>query len=184
MKIKILLLIMPLFLMTGCFENKEKDNIVLRDEVKEKVASDIGYLSNLETFFGVDFTNKSANRILADDFYVRVDDASVFYGYSLDKIKIEVDDINGVKTLSVVLPTPEKISINRNISDLKTRRQNYTPIDINGEKMDVEKEIMKAFNQTLDKYEPKLLDLTKSVSKEYFEMIAQNFGLKLNLKYE
>lgn len=96
---------------------------------------------------------KSQNRILADDFYIRVDNASVFYSYPVDKI--EINDIDGVKTLNVSLPTPELISVNRTISDLKTRNKNYVPIDQNGERLDIENEVTKALNIALEKYEPK-----------------------------
>ncbi|GKH61272.1 hypothetical protein [Campylobacter ureolyticus] len=50
----------------------------------------MGYLSNLEAFYGIDFTNTSKNLIRSNDFYVRVDDVRIFYGYPLDKIKVKV----------------------------------------------------------------------------------------------
>ena len=75
---KFILFIFMIVFLTGC----DKKNDILAQEIKAQVSKDVGYLSNLEVLYGVDFTNKSKNWknwIGLDDFYVRIDDASVFY---------------------------------------------------------------------------------------------------------
>lgn len=104
----------------------------------------MGYLSNLEAFYGIDFTNTSKNLIRSNDFYVRVDDVRIFYGYPLDKIEVKVYG-SDKKTLYVKLPRPEQISIDRKIAHLKTRREKYAPVDENGTEFDVEKKMLEAF---------------------------------------
>lgn len=177
------LIILAIIFLYGCSENR-KENLELSARISEKISKDMGYLANMEAFYGVDFTNTSKNRILKDDFYVGVDDVRVFYGYNLEKIKVKVKDEDGTKALYITLPKPEKISIDRQISDLKTRKKSYIPIDANGTALDVEKEISKKLDIVLSEYEPKMLELTQKTSQDYFSMIAQNFGMSLRLKFE
>lgn len=181
MRFRLCLFLIVSFLITGCFNSEE--NEVLTQKLNSQILKDMGYLSNLEAFYGIDFTNTSKNLIRSDDFYVRVDDVSVFYGYPLDKIEIKVYG-SDKKTLYVKLPKPEQISIDRKIAHLKTRREKYVPIDENGTEFDVEEKMMKALNSTLQKYEPKMLELTQNISKEYFEMIAKNNNMDLKLELE
>lgn len=185
---KLILFIFMMIFLTGCFKSDEKKNEILTQEIKTQVSKDVGYLSNLEVLYGVDFTNKSKNWknwIGLDDFYVRIDDASVFYGYPIDKIKIHVSsNMNGDRVLNVSLPAPERISFDRQISNLKTRNKSYEPVDENGDILDVEKEMTKRLDKILDSYEPKMLEFSAKVTEEYFEMLATNYGMKLELQFE
>ncbi|WP_311337303.1 hypothetical protein [Campylobacter ureolyticus] len=186
---KLILFIFMMIFLTGCFKSDEKKNEILTQEIKTQVSKDVGYLSNLEVLYGIDFTNKSKNwknLIGLEDFYVRIDDASVFYGYPIEKIKMHVSsDMNGNRVLNVSLPAPERISFDRQISDLKTKNKNYVPKDEeNGDILDVEKEMTKRLDKILDSYEPKMLELSAKVTEEYFEMLATNYGMKLELQFE
>lgn len=189
---KLILFIFMMIFLTGCFKNNEEKNEILTQEIKAQVSKDVGYLSNLEVLYGIDFTNKPKKKNLMgfevgfEDFYVRIDDASVFYGYPIDKIKLHVSsDMNGNRVLNVSLPAPERISFDRQISDLKTKNKNYVPKDEeNGGRLDVEKEMTKRLNDILDSYEPKMLELSAKVTEEYFEMLATNYGMKLELQFE
>ena len=181
MRFRLCLFLIISFLITGCFNSEE--NEVLTQKLNSQILKDMGYLSNLEAFYGIDFTNTSKNLIRSNDFYVRVDDVRIFYGYPLDKIEIKVYG-SDKKTLYVKLPRPEQISIDRKIAHLKTRREKYSPIDENGTEFDVEKKMLEALNSTLRKYEPKMLEMTQNISKEYFEMIAKNNNMDLKLELE
>lgn len=174
-------------LLTGCNDEKidtKAQNEFLSEQIEEKVRSEAGYLANLEASFGLDFINSRKNMIFGDDFYVRMDDLKAYYGIPLEKLKIEVKDQGTKKTLFVYIPNPILITVDKKTLDIQTRNQKYTPVDKNGKVINTDLELTKYMYCILDNYENKMLDMSRTISKEYFESLAYRFNMKPDINFE
>ena len=129
------------------------------------------------------FTNHRENLLQSDDFYVRKDQAKVFYGYSLKEAEIKVIKENGEKILSVKLPNPRKISTDRKVLSIETTHEGYQPVDEDGKSINVDEWMNQTLDDAIAKYEEKTIEMTQTVSKQYFEALAERFGLKLKLEF-
>lgn len=188
MRTKILLLgTLALLSFSACGKDKldsKIENELLTEKIEEKVKSEAGYLSNLEAAFGLDFINSKKNMIFGDDFYVRMDELKAYYGIPLEKLKIEVKGDGAKKTLYVYIPNPVLITTDKKILDIQTRNDKYTPIDANKKVINIDAELTKYMNCVLDNYEDKMFEISRTISKEYYESLAYRFNMKADIHFE
>ncbi|MGK0291620.1 MAG: hypothetical protein ACI86H_003089, partial [bacterium] len=134
--------------------------------------------------YSIVFTNERKNIIQSDDLYVRKDQAKVFYGYMLDQAKIEIIQQKNQKVLSVSLPLPQKISIDRKTVLIETTHQDYQPVNSVGKAIDIDQWINSQLNNVIKKYESKTIEITKRISRQYFSTLARKYGLQLSLTFK
>ena len=180
MKFQQLLIIVSLMLvlMSAC----QKESYVER-YIVAKVQQDTPYLAQLEAAYSLAFINFHENPVFSDDFYVRRDLASVFYGYSLKNAEIKMIEENNEKVLWVKLPNPKQISIDRKIVDVESVRPGYQPLDQNKQPINVDAWMNEHLQKAIKQYEEKTIEQTKTLSKQYFEALAYRFGVKLKLEF-
>ena len=166
-------------LLWGCQPN---DDIAERT-ILAKVQQDTPYLAHMEATYSLAFTNYHKRPFVSDDFYIRKDQAKVFYGYSLKDAEIELVNENNTQTLWVRLPNPKQISKDRKTLSIESVRDNFHPIDQDKNKIDVEAWMDQNLNGAIADYEEKTIDMTREVSRQYFEALAYRFGVKLKLEF-
>ncbi|MCD6346782.1 MAG: hypothetical protein J7L96_05105 [Bacteroidales bacterium] len=148
-----------------------------------KVKQDAPHIAHLEAIYGLAFINSRENRIYSTDFYIRKDQAKIFYGYELGQSKIKIVHEENQKVLFVKLPQPKQVSIDRNVVSLEVTHKKYTPIDEKGNPIDVDAWMMQKLKEVVQKYEEKTISMAQTISQEYFETIAHRFGMKLKLEF-
>jgi hypothetical protein len=167
-------------LLTGCKDANQKKLAMIESKVLENGPA----LSQMEAIFSLYYTHYSPNKVLSDDFYIRRDQATAFYGYNLSKIKIEIRKENNIDTLFVEVPEVMLISKDRKISQLpEYAHENYTPKDANGRSINIDHIMDKKLDSLLKKYNSKSIEKTKELSEMYFKALAKRFGLALDMKY-
>ena len=168
-------------LVWGC--QKEEQLKPLEQKLVMKVKQDAPHIAHLEATYGLAFTNFRENWISSTDFYIRTDQAKVFYGYALDQAEITVVQEENQKILSVKLPQPKQVSIDRNVASLEITHKDYQPVDEEGKSIDVDAWMMQKLEEAVKKYEEKTVEMTRTISQEYFETLAHRFGMKLKLEF-
>jgi len=103
-----------------------------------KVKQDAPQIAHLEATYGIAFTNSYENRIASTDFYIRVDQAKIFYGYALEQAEIKIVQEGNQNVLSVRLPQPKQVARDRKIDFLTSTHTDYRPIDKDGNAIDVD----------------------------------------------
>jgi hypothetical protein len=175
--ILILLILISFF---GCDKSQTKNFEEIQSQIQAKVDTSASYLANLEAIYGLAFTNYKSNTIRSDDLYIREDEAKVLYGYALEESKIKVND-NGI--LEVSLPSPKQLAIDKRILFISNVHDGYRPQNEKEERYDVDAELNMKLNDALNKHESKTIDMTKKMSRQYFEALATRFGLELELSF-
>ena len=176
----ILLLTLLLVGMSACQRDKQE---IIERHIVAKVQQDTPYLAQLEATYSLAFTNYRPNTITSDDFYVRKDLASVFYGYALKEAEIHVIHKNDEDILSVKLPNPKQISIDRKILSIENAHEGYLPLDQEKHPINVDAWMNEHLQKAIQQYEEKTIEMTKTMSQQYFEAMAHRFGLKLKLEF-
>ena len=152
--------------------------------IESKVLENGPALSQMEAVFSLYYTHYSPNKILSDDFYIRRDQATAFYGYDLNKVKIEIKQKDDKDTLFVELPKIILISKDRKIIDLpEYTHENFTPKDKDGNSINIDHIMDRKLDFLLKKYNNKSVEKTKELSEMYFKALAKRFGLALEIKY-
>ncbi len=175
----ILLLIFSLFFVSTC----EPEDELIRTAVNQRIENDIAYLANIQAVYQITFANHQENFIYSDDIYLRKDLAKVFYGFNINEIEVEIKSVDNSKILSITLPEPQRISIDRKILELESTHLDYKPVDRFGDYIDVDKNINEKLNLVLETYDAKTIELTKKIGRQYFKKIAERFGMKLEINY-
>jgi len=155
----------------------------IEQKVFSKIKSDAPYLAQLSAVYGLVFSNYHPNRIESDDFYIRKDKAGVFYGYSLNDAEIKVIKGKDQNILHVRLPMPKQISVDRRVMSVDITHEKYKPIDSKGQIINVDEWMNNELETLTKKYEEKSIEMTKAISRQYFESLSKRFGLKLNLEF-
>ncbi|MCF8259270.1 MAG: DUF4230 domain-containing protein [Melioribacteraceae bacterium] len=169
-----------IFSAIGCSES----NIELERNLEIKIKEDGAALAQLEAVYGVVFTNQKENWVSSDDIYIRKDMANVYYGYGLEEAKISVVDEDDIKVLKVILPAPKQISVDRKTVSVESTHEDYNPRGPNGEMLNVDLEMNKKLEEISAKYSAKTIEMTKNITKKYFETLAFRFDLKLDITFE
>lgn len=177
----IILWSISIFLFNGCHTEQRKT--ILEQQIIAKIRQDTPYLAHLEATYSIAYINYTHNRIFTDDVYVRNDDASVFYGYALKDADIAIMTENNERILRVKLPQPKQISIDRKVVSIETNDPEYRPIDASGQRVDVDAYMNQQVEKALKTYEEKTIEMTREMSRQYFEAVAHRFGLKLQLEF-
>ena len=163
------------------FRLRHSDN--LERVIVAKITQETAYLANFETMYSLSFTNFRDNWVLSDDFYIRQDQANVYYGYALKDATIRVKHDDGKNTLFVHLPNPKQISIDRKPVIEESRHENYKPVDSEKREINVDKLMNEELNKAILQYEQRSIEMTKEMSRQYFEALAYRFGLELQLEF-
>jgi len=159
-----------------------KGRAEIEKEIIVRLKNDAPHLAHLEAMYSVIFLNTKENIIESDDIYYRKDLAKVYYGYNLDETVIHVSEENGERILSVRLPMPERISVDRRTIDMETTHEGYQP-EKDGEAINVEAEMNRNMLQVVERYEEKSIERTKELSRRYFRALSERYGLKLDLEF-
>ncbi len=162
---------------------KEDSLQPLTNELVTRIKQDSPHIAHLEAAFGLAFTNVGPNWITSDDFYIRTDHAKVFYGYALQEAEIKITEEDDQKILIVKLPQPKQVSIDRGVTSLELTHKDYRPVDEDGKLIDVDAWMVQKLEEAIQKYEDRTLEMTKTISREYFETLAHRFGMILRLEF-
>lgn len=170
-------------LLVGNSACQRQDGEIIERHIIAKVQQDTPFLAQLEATYSLAFTNYRPNVITSDDFYVRKDLASVFYGYALKDAEIHVVNESNENILSVKLPHPKQISIDRKILSIENAHDDYLPLDEEKDPINVDAWMNEHLQEAIQQYEEKTVEMTKTMSQQYFEAMAHRFGLKLKLEF-
>ncbi|MDM8545584.1 hypothetical protein QUF61_03725 [Candidatus Venteria ishoeyi] len=181
-----MLLVLVLSSIFGLFFFRTKHNMVER-EIISKVRNESAYLSTMESIYSLVFTNfqsKWWHIFSGDDIYIRTDQASVFYGYSITNTIIKVKKEESENVLLVILPQPEKISTDRRTISTEVANEGYIPeVKEDGKEINIEKYLNTKLDNAIEQYEQKMIKRNKDMSKQYFEALAHRFSMRLELKF-
>jgi hypothetical protein len=162
----------------------------LEETIITKIRQDTPYLAHLEAIYSVNYINYVDKKFLGirfpfvqDDIYIRNDVASVFYGYPLKDADIAVIIENNQRTLRVKLPEPRQIAIDRRVRSAEVNDQRSIPLDEQGRRVDVDQYINGQVNAAIAKYEEQTVGMTREMTRQYFQAIADRFNLKLQLEF-
>lgn len=178
------------FLLSACGNsnelNKAKQNIDKKDI--EKIIKKSPHISNLEANYGIVFTNATDGYSFAgfnfgSDFYIREDLVRIGYGFDLNKVKIKITQDGEDNVLNISLPEPKQISEDKTILKITTAKKNSTPIAPDGQRLDVEKEVNREIEEVKASTQAQTFEKTKEASNQYFQALADSFGMKLNLEW-
>lgn|GEM_PF-1454654 len=183
------LLNLSLLLMQGCqsLNQQEKE---IEQKIVTKIRQDTPYLAHLEAIYSINYINYEDRKILGkripfknDDVYIRNDAASVFYGYPLKDADIRVVKENDQRILRVKLPQPKQISIDRKVLSIEVNDPEYVLRDEKGQRTDVDAYMDSRVKEVIKMYEKRTIDTTRQMSQQYFQAMADRFGLKLQLEF-
>lgn len=183
------LLNLSLLLMQGCqsLNQQEKE---IEQKIVTKIRQDTPYLAHLEAIYSINYINYEDRKILGkripfknDDVYIRNDAASVFYGYPLKDADIRVVKENDQRILRVKLPQPKQISIDRKVLSIEVNDPEYVLRDEKGQRTDVDAYMDSRVKEVIKLYEKRTIDTTRQMSQQYFQAMADRFGLKLQLEF-
>ena len=183
------LLNLSLLLMQGCqsLNQQEKE---IEQKIVTKIRQDTPYLAHLEAIYSISYINYEDRKILGkripfknDDVYIRNDAASVFYGYPLKDADIRVVKENDQRILRVKLPQPKQISIDRKVLSIEVNDPEYVLRDEKGQRTDVDAYMDSRVKEVIKLYEKRTIDTTRQMSQQYFQAMADRFGLKLQLEF-
>ncbi|MBD2189666.1 hypothetical protein [Pseudanabaena mucicola] len=162
----------------------------LEETIITKIRQDTPYLAHLEAIYSVNYVNYIDKKFFGirfpftqDDIYIRNDVASVFYGYPLKDADISVIIENNQRTLRVKLPEPRQIAIDRRVRSAEVNDQRSIPLDEQGRRVDVDQHINGQVNAAITKYEEQTVGMTREMTRQYFQAIADRFNLKLQLEF-
>ena len=184
-----ILLNLSLLLMQGCqsLNQQEKE---IEQKIVTKIRQDTPYLAHLEAIYSINYINYEDRKILGkripfknDDVYIRNDAASVFYGYPLKYADIRVVKENDQRILRVKLPQPKQISIDRKVLSIEVNDPEYVLRDEKGQRTDVDAYMDSRVKEVIKLYEKRTIDTTRQMSQQYFQAMADRFGLKLQLEF-
>ena len=184
-----ILLNLSLLLMQGCqsLNQQEKE---IEQKIVTKIRQDTPYLAHLEAIYSINYINYEDRKILGkripfknDDVYIRNDAASVFYGYPLKDADIKVVKENDQRILRVKLPQPKQISIDRKVLSIEVNDPEYVLRDEKGQRTDVDAYMDSRVKEVIKLYEKRTIDTTRQMSLQYFQAMADRFGLKLQLEF-
>ena len=84
--------------------------------------------------------------------------------------------------LNVKLPAPHEIKEARDriTLEIDKRFTNYYPEDDNGNPINVSREMDNSVQAKINKYQRHHIDQAKKMTTQYFQAVADNYGLKLN----
>lgn len=170
-----------LLLFGGC-NNPSLEEI--EHSIQSKVLKEAPHLANLEATYATVFSNHDKNWIFEDDLYLRKDEASVFYGYNLEKANIHVMQEDNRRILKVELPVPKQISIDRTVKEIHKTNELYNPIDADGNPINVDKMINEDLQALIEHYEEQTIEHTRMLSQQYFSAIAAQYGLELEISFQ
>ncbi|MGA1869953.1 MAG: hypothetical protein ACMUJM_15575 [bacterium] len=158
---------------------KDTEEITIKCKIKEDAAC----LSQMEAIYSLAFTHFRERTIVSDDIYLRRDLATVFYGYSFDKLQINIIEEDNERILHVSLPQPQIISYDRKTKQVECTHDSYHPTDETKKEIDIDKILDDKLKALVNKYEAKSIETTKELSRLYFKALAKRFGLKLEMEY-
>lgn len=169
-------------LIQGCQSYEQKQQQI-EQQIVTKIRQDTPYIAHLEAMYSIAYINYKKGLIFKDDVYIRNDDATVFYGYALKDADITIITENNQRILRVRLPQPKQISIDRKVLSIETNDKEYIPLDEKGKRVDVDAYMNTNVEEAIKLYEEKTIEMTREMSRQYFEAIADRFGLKLQLEF-
>ncbi|BBC23709.1 DUF4230 domain-containing protein [Pseudanabaena sp. ABRG5-3] len=177
-----------ILLIQGCnFHSPEEEQKEVDQKILTKISQDISSFATLEASYSINYVNfQKKNPLLflaKDNFYIRNDIKTYFYGYSLKDADIKVITENNQRVLLVKLPHPKIVGEDRFTAFVKTNDPNYNPLDEKGQKDDVEEYIKSRIDKATKMYEQRTIDKTREMSQQYFQDVADRFGLKLQLEF-
>jgi hypothetical protein len=177
-----------ILLIQGCnLHSPEQEQKEVDQKILTKISQDISSFATLEASYSINYINfQKKNPLLflaKDDFYIRNDIKTYFYGYSLKDADIKVITENNQRVLLVKLPQPKIVGEDRFTAFVKTNDPNYNPLDEKGQKADVEEYIKSRIDKATKMYEQRMVDKIREMSQQYFQDVADRFGLKLQLEF-
>lgn len=188
--IGIIIVIVILSIGLGLVLIKMQQPEILRGMLKAKeefiisrVEQETPYFTNFEAMYNLAFTN-FLDGWFGDSIYVRKDQAKVFYGYSLNDIQIKIIQEQGEPILLVQLPNPKQVATDRKVLSVESNPKDYRPIDSQKQPIDVDQWMNQTLNESLQHYEETSIEMTRKMSREYFEAVAHHFNLKLKLEFK
>ena len=184
MKTQLSIITIILMLILSCnINDSSQHNKLLKQIIESKIQEDGPCLSQMEALYNLAFAHYHKNMIFSDDIYYRRDLATVYYGYPLNELKIEVIEENDENILKVFLPNPKEITTDKKIKELNCTNKKYKPTDENDALINIDKIFNDKLDQLKNKYKEKSLSTTKELSQKYFHALGKRFGLKVKITY-
>ena len=175
----ILILLFLLFQGCGSLFDRETQ---LQNIVDNKVSKDLSVIGTMAAKYEAIFTHYENKTFGLDDVYIKKALYKVVYGFDIEYADIRVKKVNGNFILNVKLPPPIEIKEARNrlITELDKRFSNYYPKDKNGNKIDVSQALDDIVEKQIRVHEKQHIRQARIMTKQYFQVLADNYGMKLN----
>lgn len=172
-----IILVLLIFLFgCSCSQNRSESKI------RRVIERDLPALASCSAVISQVLTVYEDNWIASDDIYIIEGIAEVYYGYDLDKIKIDIVREGGKKILKVTLPELKEISRNWKVNKVHTTHKNYIPRDEQGNFLDVNQRLNIQLDEKSKRYRERAKQIALASMKHYFSMIADSFGFDLEIR--
>ncbi len=176
--------LMVALLLAACNNSDDLKNI--ENAVRSEVLKESAGIASLEAIYLVSYMHFQENIIASDDIYVQKDSVSIDYGFKIDENSIRVVADGERKILQVRLQKGEVLATNRiTIEDPETTHTGYRPKDKNsGEFVDVDAAMNQEVEQIKAEYETRNLKVAAENIKNYFNILATKYGLRLDFQVD
>ncbi len=177
---KIFLALIILVVTVSC--NKGGEEKKLQNLINEKISKDLNAIGTMSAKYEAVFAHYEHKTIGFDELFIQKALYSVIYGFDIAdaKINVKIGD-DGAKILIVKLPAPHEIkeARNRRTLGIDKRFENYYPTDDNGKKINVSKALDRIIQKQVDKHQKQHIKQARKMTKQYFQALADSYGLKL-----
>ena len=150
--------------------------------INERMSRDLNAIGTMAARYEAVFAHYH-EKFGFDDIYMQKAIYSIIYGFEVQDAKINVEkEKDGTLVLNVKLPSPHEIKEARDriTLNIEKRFENYYPEDDNGNKINVSRALDRAVQKQVNKYQRHHINQARKMTKQYFQALADNYGMKLN----
>jgi hypothetical protein len=177
-----LLLLLTLSLsLTACDNAPSKVNL-MQELINQKTSKDLSAIGTMSAKYEAVFAHYRHETLGFDDIFIQKALYSVIYGFNLSEAKINVEEQDdGSMILNVSLPTPREITAARDRRTLEINRrfQNFNPTDKSGKKINVSQALDRNVQKQINRYQKQHIEQARKMTRQYFQALADNYGLEL-----
>ena len=166
-----------------CFSCGQSPETQLENRINERMSRDLNAIGTMAANYEAVFAHYEHKLIGFDDIYMQKAIYSIIYGFDVQDAKINVKKENDEGLiLNVKLPAPNEIreARDRITLNIEKRFEDYYPKDDNGNKINVSRALDNSIQMQVNKYRKQHINQAKKMTKQYFQALADNYGMKLN----
>jgi hypothetical protein len=166
-----------------CFACGQSPENQLENKINERMSRDLTAIGTMAAKYEAVFAHYEYQAIGFNDIYLQKAIYSIIYGFDVQDAKINVGkEKDGTLVLNVKLPSPHEIKEARDriTLNIEKRFEDYYPKDDNGNKINVSRALDNTVQRQVNKYQRQHIHQARKMTKQYFQALADNYGMKLN----